>query len=258
MPTSLGSVLQVFKLGTFLGWQDVKQAYRRSALGPFWITASMAAQAAAMGLVFSIVFRTPLEEYLPYLTTSIIFFGLISSSINEGCLAFINAEGIIKQLDVGKMVHVLRAVAKNLFTFAHNLVIVPLVFLVVGRGFGLEVLLFVPALALVTVNIAWMTAILGTVSARYRDMPQTITALMTIIYFITPVMWQPNLVPQGTAHLLLGLNPFYHLLQIVRLPVLSQLPTFENWFVCLTMAVCGWAMAIYVLRKYGKRIAYWV
>lgn len=249
---------KTLSLSVMLAWQDVKQAYRRSAIGPFWITASMAVQIAAMGVVFGMIFKTPLYEYLPFLASSIILFGLISSIVTEGCMAFISAEAMIKQIKISMFVHVFRVVLKNLFNFAHNLVLIPLVFLVMWHPIGWQVLLFIPGLILVLLNVAWIVLILGMVSSRFRDLPQVISALMTIIYFVTPVMWQPSLIPGGTAHLLLGLNPFYHLLQLLRLPFLSSLPTFENWFVCVAMAAGGWVLAFFVLRRFGNQIAYWV
>jgi len=245
-------------LAKMLAWEDVKQAYRRSAIGPFWITASMAVQVAAMGVVFGIIFKTPLYDYLPFLASSIILWSLIGSTINDGCMAFINAEGMIKQLDLPFYVHTVRVVIKNAITLGHNIVIIPLVFLVVGHPIGWQLVLLIPGFLVVVANLSWMVVVLGMVSARYRDVPQTVSAAMTIIYFITPVMWQPTLVPSAQAHWLLGLNPFYHLLQLLRLPFLSGIPTVENWVLSLGFAVVGWLVTLLAVRKFGKQIAYWV
>jgi lipopolysaccharide transport system permease protein len=249
---------KTLSLSLMLSWQDVKQAYRRSAIGPFWITASMAVQIAAMGVVFGIIFKTPLYDYLPFLASSIILFGMISSIVTEGCMAFISSEAMIKQLNVSMFVHVFRVVLKNVINSAHNLVLIPLVFLVMWHPIGWQVVLFIPGLLLVLLNLTWIVVVLGTVSSRFRDLPQVVAAFMTIAYFVTPVMWQPKLVPGDIAHLLLGLNPFYHLLQLLRLPFLSTMPTLENWLVASVMAFVGWALALQVLKRFGKKIAYWV
>jgi lipopolysaccharide transport system permease protein len=95
-------------------------------------------------------------------------------------------------------------------------------------------------------------------SARFRDIPQVVTSVMTILYFVSPVLWQPSLIPAGAAHLLLGLNPKYHLLQIVRLSLLGQIPTLENWALCFAFAVVGWAGVYLAMRKFKTQIAYWV
>jgi ABC-type polysaccharide/polyol phosphate export permease len=245
-------------LGLLLGWQDVKQAYRRSSLGPFWITAGMGVQVGAMGLVFGLIFRQPLSEYLPFLATSIVLWGLISSVITDGCNSFITAESIIKQRQVPIYVFILRTVWKQITIFAHNLVIVPFVFLIVLQGFSWPLLLFVPGLVLAIANLTWMAYLLAIVSARYRDVPQVVTSAMTILYFVSPVIWKPEVIPADVAHLLLGLNPLYHILQIVRLPILGGLPTLENWLLSLAFAAVGGCSAYLASKKFKNKIAYWV
>lgn len=245
-------------LALFLGWQDVRQAYRRSALGPFWITAAMLVQIASMGLVFGIIFKSPMNEYLPFLATSIISWGFLSSVIVDGCMSFINAESVIKQLPLPLFVHVLRIVAKQFITFGHNFIILPVVFIIFSHKVGWELTLFLPGLVLATLNIGCIAFLAAILSARFRDIPQVVSATMTIIYFISPVMWQPSLIPAGTAHLLLGLNPFYHLLQIVRLPLLGKVPTIENWTISAAAALVGILVVAKVMNKYRKKIAYWV
>jgi lipopolysaccharide transport system permease protein len=90
-------------------------------------------------------------------------------------------------------------------------------------------------------------------------MPPIVNSLITIAFYVTPVMWFPSLIGDNQlAHLLLGLNPFYHLLQIVRLPVLGELPTIENWGLSLLFAGLGWAAALAIFKKFRTQIAYWV
>lgn len=249
---------KIWDLAAMLAWQDIRQAYRRSAIGPFWITASMAVQIGAMGIVFGIIFRIPLQEYLPFLAAGIILWTLISGSVSEACMTFINSESMIKQLDLSVFIYVMRVVLRNLFNLAHNFVVIPLTFLAVWHPIGWQVLLFIPGLIIVVANLGWMTVVLGMISARYRDIPQIVQAIMTIVYFITPVMWQPQAVGAENAHWLLGLNPFYHLLQLLRLPFLSGFPTIENWALSAAFAGAGWLVALLTLKKFGKQIAYWV
>ncbi len=218
----------------------------------------MAVQIAAMGLVFAVIFKTPMQEYLPFLATSIIMWGYLSGVINDGCLSFISSEAIIKQLRIPLFVHIARTVWKQVTTLAHNLVIIPFVFFVVWHEVNWAALVFIPGLILLTINLTWIAFLLAMLSARFRDIPQVVSSVMTILYFVSPVMWQPSLIPAGVAHLLLGLNPMYHLLQIVRLPLLGQLPTLENWSLSVSFAVVGWSGVYFFMRKFKTQIAYWV
>ncbi|CKM79454.1 O-antigen/lipopolysaccharide transport integral membrane protein ABC transporter RfbD [Mycobacterium tuberculosis] len=86
------------ELWLHLGWQDIKQRYRRSVLGPFWITIATGTTAVAMGGLYSKLFRLELSEHLPYVTLGLIVWNLINAAILDGAEVFVANEGLIKQL----------------------------------------------------------------------------------------------------------------------------------------------------------------
>jgi hypothetical protein len=120
-------------LASTLSRQDVAQRYHRSRVGPFWLTINMGVLIAALGFVFGALFRAQLDEFLTFICVSMIFWGFISACLNEGCTSFIAAEGIIVQVRIPLFTHVLRSHHRNAIILAHNLLILPLVFLLVGR-----------------------------------------------------------------------------------------------------------------------------
>jgi ABC-type polysaccharide/polyol phosphate export permease len=81
---------------------------------------------------------------------------------------------------------------------------------------------------------------------------------LQVVFYLTPIMWAPNLLPKSASLYLLDFNPMYHLFEIVRAPLLGQTPTMANWVVCLGMAVVGWGGAILLYGRYRFRIAYWL
>ncbi len=247
------------KLWAMLGWQDIRQSYRRSALGPFWLTIGMAVQITTMGIVFGLIFKATLPEYLPFLATSIIFWGFISSVVNEGTLTFISSEAMMKQLDLHHFQYVMRTLWRNVVSLGHNILILPFVLTIFWTFPGWTLMALVPGLITLCLNLTWIIWLIGMMSARFRDMPPIVSSVMTIAFYVTPVMWYPKLIEDNSvAHMLLGLNPFYHWLQIVRLPILGQWPTFENWSLALLSAGLGWFVTLIAYRKYRKMIAYWI
>jgi lipopolysaccharide transport system permease protein len=219
----------------------------------------MALQIATITLVFGMLFKNPLQDYLPFVATSIIFWGFISNSLNEGCLSFIVGEGIIKQLNLPVLMHTFRTVWKNILAMAHNLAILPLAFLVVQKPLTWSIFWILPGLILLIINVTWMMVILAFLSTRYRDVQPIVASILMILVNVTPVFWYPKTIGNADlAHLLIGLNPFYHLLQVIRLPLLGSLPTLENWLVCVGLGLLGSAAALIVVRKFGRKIAYWV
>lgn len=247
-----------YSLVGMLGWQDVRQRYRRSALGPFWLTITMGVMIGTICIVFGQIFNSPMAEFLPFLTVGMILWAFISSVITEGCLSFIAAEGIIKQLPIPLFVHILRVIWRNLVILAHNLVIFPLVLLTMSTPLGWLAFISIPGLLVVTINLAWMALLFGVICARYRDLPQIIASLLQILFYLTPIMWMPNLLPQRAGLYLLDLNPAYHLLELVRGPLLGVMPSLLNWEVSLGMALTGWIITLLVYGRYKRRIAYWL
>lgn len=239
-----------------LGWQDVRARYRRSALGPFWITLSMGVMIGTIGLVFGQIFQSPMQEFLPFLTIGMVLWTFIAAVITEGATGFISAEGIIKQLPIPLFVHIMRMIWRNLLILLHNLVIFPLVLLAVGKPIGWIALLSIPGLALNILNLGWIVLLLAIICARYRDLPQMVASVLQVVFYVTPVMWIPSLLRNRMY--LLDLNPAYHLLEITRGPLLGNVPSATNWLVAGGMAVAGWVVALLVFGRYRRRIAYWL
>lgn len=255
--TQIGKSL--FRIGLALGWQDIRQSYRRSALGQLWITIGMAVTIATIGFVFGIIFGTPLHTFLPYLTSGIILWGLLSGILNEGAQSFIAAERMIKQIPLPKLTYLIRVVWRNLLTSCHNIIIFPIVLLAVNTSVNWKILLFPLGLAVAVMSISGLSLILAIVSTRYRDVPPIVNSVVTISFYVTPVIWMSDSLGNNQlAHLLLGLNPFYHLLQIARLPLLGELPTAENWGLALLSVGVFWSLGLVMYRKFENRITYWV
>ena len=141
------------RIAKMLAVQDLSLSYRRSTLGPFWLTISSAVQIATIGVVFSTIFQADVAVYVPYLATSLILFTFITSSLTESNLAFISSDGIIRQVKFPPSMYVGRTLLKSLLIFAHNLVILPVTFLVLGRGFELVMLWAIPGLLVVVANL---------------------------------------------------------------------------------------------------------
>ena len=249
----------VFRIGFTLGWQDIKQSYRRSALGQIWITIGMAVMIAALGFVFGLIFGAPMEVFLPYLASGIIMWGLLSGIINDGTQAFIQAEGMIKQIPLSKLTHLVRVVWRNVLTTAHNIVIFPLVLLAVGAPISWTLILWPFGVFIAILGVSGLALFLAILATRFRDLPPIVSSLVTIGFYVSPVIWMPSsLGDKDLAHLVLGLNPFYHLLQISRLPLLGQVPTWQNWVIALVVAIVLWTVALATYNKLKNRIAYWV
>ena len=249
---------QKLYLALMLGWQDIRQRYRRSKLGPFWLTISMGVMIGMIGIVFGQVLSTPMQEYFPFLATGIILWTCFSTAVMEGSTSFIDAQGMIRQLDLPLSLYPIRVLWRNVVICAHNVIILPLVFIVVGRGITWDILWLIPGFVVFLWNMLWVSLLLGTFCTRFRDMPQIVSSLIQVFFYVTPIIWMPNVLNPRSASMLVEPNPIYHILQIVRSPILGQAPTTQNWLVSLGVALLGSLFALWFFGKYKKRISYWL
>ncbi|WP_247890206.1 ABC transporter permease [Azospirillum brasilense] len=246
-----------WRLWSKLGWHDIRKRYRRSVLGPFWLTLSMAVMVASLGLIYGTLFRLDLESYLPFLAIGLATWTLVASFLNEGCTSFIELEPLIKNVRIPMSLHILRALWRNLIIYAHNIVIFAVVAVVFGIWPGVGgILLAFAGLGLLLVNAGWIMLLCGMVCTRFRDVPPIVASVIQLLFFVTPVMWKPELL--GERRYLMALNPLYHLIETIRAPLLGQFPGWENWAVGLLFATAGWALTFALFARFRKRIAYWL
>ncbi len=114
---------RAWRVWTILGWDDIRQRYRRSILGPFWITLSMGVFILLLGVIYGRLFHMDLPTYLPYLSLGFIVWGFMSAVANDSCVAFHESGRIIKQIKLPFAIYIFRAVYRNFIVFLHTIII---------------------------------------------------------------------------------------------------------------------------------------
>lgn len=245
-----------WRIWWMLAANDVSRRYKRSRVGQLWLTLSMASMIMGMGLVYSTIFQQDIKVYLPYLATGIILWNFMAGCINEGATAFIEGDAMVRQSDLAKFSYILRVIVRNVLVFAHNLIILPIVFVVFGVDVGWTLILFVPGLILVTLNLAWVAYFLAIVSARFRDIPQIVQSIVQIAFFLSPVMFRAHqLAPD---HPVILLNPFASLLAVFRDPLIGQVPPLWDYAAVGGMLIVGWMATLALASRYSRRVVYWL
>jgi ABC-2 type transport system permease protein len=246
-----------------LGWQDIKQGYRRSVIGPFWITISLGIQALGMGVLYAALLGQQLHDFLPYLAVGLIIWQFMAGCVNEGAEIFIRNEGLIKHLPAPLSVHVFRLVWRQLLFFGHNILVWLALIMIFPRPLGWSILLALPALGVIVLNGAWVAIVIGVIATRYRDVPPVAASIVTLMFFMTPIVWDYEQLKSragsiGERARLAELNPFLHFVEILRRPMIGESFEVRHWVVTLAITVVGWAAALLILRNYRARVSYWV
>jgi ABC-type polysaccharide/polyol phosphate export permease len=248
--------IRSWRLSQFLAWQDIKQRYRRSTLGPVWLTLSFGVQMLTMGVLSSFLFGSALEKSLPYVCAGMLLWFMIVQIINDGAMLFTSSARYITQMKCPLTVFLLQVVWRNLIVMGHNAaiyLIIAAVFVVVP---GPGILLLPFGLVLVFVCLSWIALVAAVVSARYRDVPIIIQNILNILFWFTPLMYFPEQL--GSKRFLADYNPFAHMLALVREPLLGGTPTTNDWLVVLALSAAGWAFTFAFFARFRARIVYWL
>lgn len=240
-----------------LAWYDIKQRYRRSILGPFWITISTAVLIGTLGFLWSTLFKTDVQTYLPYFATGNILWVFISSQINESTTGFSQFESILKQHRLPYPSYILRLLSRNFIIFLHNSLIIFIVVSFIGRGWSfvalwgiLGFLILISALFLISLSVS-------IVCIRYRDLAPIVQNIVTVGYFLSPIMWQAKSLPEQYQWII-HINPMSYFLNITRKPILGEVPSLMDWGVSFFILLMLFFVTYFFLKKTRNRIAYWL
>jgi ABC-type polysaccharide/polyol phosphate export permease len=240
-----------------LAWHDVVSRYRGSILGPLWITLSMGLMVLGIGFLYAALFHQPIETFMPFVAMGIVVFGVIAGVLTEGCQTFVNAAGMLSQTSLPMFTFVWRTVLRNLIYLGHHVVIIAAVLIWFDQWRTANPLLALVGVALLVANVSWASMLLGIASARFRDVPQIVGSVVQFAMFMTPVFWLPDARFEDN-HLVLAANPFFHLLEAVRAPLLGEPVGSLTYTVLVVMMLAGWAVTFSIFSVTRRRIVHYL
>lgn len=255
--SELKALVKQWSVWFILGNQDIKLRYRRSAIGPLWITLSMAVTVYTMGFLYGHLLKIKLDYYFPYLAAGVIGWSFISSLIIDCSNSFIESENYIKNQETYFMLFVMRLVFRNFIIFLHNLLVyVPIIFMY-RAVLSFNLLLIIPGILLIAINaITWGTLV-AIINTRFRDFAQIITSVIQVIFFATPIMWTPDMLP-AQLRWIVHYNPFNQFLGLLREPLLGQTFNVHGLTIVFVVTLIGLIASNFALKVNKHRIVFWL
>jgi lipopolysaccharide transport system permease protein len=240
----------------YMAVQDIRLRYRRSMIGPWWVTISTGVMVMMLGFLWSHIFGTDLENYLPFFAVGFVLWGWMSGQLLDAAGGFFQFSGMIRQVKLPFPIYTLRLNVRQCIVLLHNSIIIALVILFIGKGFSLVSLMAIPNLILIQLNLTLLSIVVTIFCTRYQDMTQVVNVGTQIVFFFTPILWQVETLKNRTY--LAEMNPVYHWIEMVRAPLLGHLPTISDYLWSFASLVILSILASYYLGRYRSRIAYWI
>jgi len=241
-----------------LGWLEVKRRYRRTTIGPFWNSITLAIYVLTVGTVGAAIWHQNIYDYLPFLVSGMIVWTLVASIITDSCNLFIAGQSLFRNIRLDYSVLAYAMVWRNFIVLLHNFAVYFLVVVVLKPSLlSFTALLAVPGLALVLMNGIWVSLLLGMLCLRFRDVPQLVSSIMQIAMLITPLFWPADTLTGIKRFVFVNLNPLYHVVDVVRAPLLGRVPEAISYGAMIAMTIGGWWLTYAMFKRFRKRIAYW-
>lgn len=252
----LVSAITARDLWLYLAWQDIKLRYRRSKIGPLWITLSMAIFCLSLGVVYSKLFKTEVSEYLPFLSIGFVFWGLMSGLLGESPNILVDNASYIKDIKINPLTILLRMATRHIITFAHNALIIVGIYLYFDIAPGFTAFLAIPGLILVVLNLVAISVLLSLFGSRFRDVAPITQSMIQLLFFVTPVTWFPRLISADSW--VTAANPMAYYLDLTRSPLLGHAPAPQSWGVASLTFILFATIAAWAYRAKASRIPFWV
>lgn len=246
-----------WRIWLLLGWQDIKWRYRRSYLGPLWITISMLITIYSMGFLYGHLFNMNLNKYLPHLACGLLAWTLIATLITDSSAAFMESSNYLKQIKLYYTAFIMRVLTRNIIIFMHNLIAVVTVIFYTHIAINFNMLLFIPGLLIImTAGLAFgmICALAGT---RFRDVNPIIASLIQVFFFLTPVIWSIDSLPLK-YHFITTWNPFAQYISLIRNPLMGHPPTLYAYIVTSSIALLGLLIMLLLLKRVRNKIIFWL
>jgi ABC-type polysaccharide/polyol phosphate export permease len=246
-----------FPIILWRAWVDLKARYRRSILGPYWLSIGTLTFVTGYSILAGLLFRRPLEEFLGYIACGVIIWQLISTSLAEGSKIFVSNANEIMSVRVNLLSLPVKLLLRGLITFAHSL---PIVLIVVyfTDNVNFNTLMVVPGIIILTMTLLPICAALGTIAARYRDFEQLIVMFNQFFFYMTPILWKAEMLGDGYGRWLAYGNPLFYELAIVRQPLMGQPVSAEIWLGALGFMVVSSLIGYSIYARLRQRIPFWI
>lgn len=236
--------------------RELRGRYKGSVLGFLWTFLNPLLQFAVYAVVFSTIMRfDSIPKYYVYLFVAFIPWFFLSAAIPQGATCIQSQSNLVEKIYFPRMVLPISTV----FTAFANMLLSELVVfaVLVFSGFGLSVYM----LALPVVWFIQLLLVLGIVlivsalTVYFRDLAHILDIAVMAWFYLTPVVYPPEAVPERLAFLL-NLNPMTGIVDSYRKILYYRCwPDFSTMLLALAVGLAAVAVGAVVFQRLQRGFA---
>lgn len=239
-----------------VGWEQVIARFRRTVLGPFWLSANLLAISFSLSFVFGGLLGQDTRANFPLIISGILSWSIIGALLGEAASVFIVSGGLMHTQKLPLTFHVFLMMHRAFINFLAQLIAFWVVLAILRLG-AIPTWQLIPGVALTLACGFFLSLIVAIPSTRFRDINQFVQFSVQVLFFLTPIFWSAaQMSPKRRA--VVELNPLAHLLEIIRQPLLGRVVAPEHWVWSLGFLGVLALVALVMMALYRRRIVFWL
>ncbi|WP_154223988.1 ABC transporter permease [Marinicella rhabdoformis] len=237
---------------------ELKARYQGAYLGAFWIVLALMIKVGALSLVYSMVLDKDFKTYVMFLALGVLTWNYISAILVTSGTLFKKASHFMLQMKLPHSIFVFQNTYREVISLVlYQLFAIPLVILI--NGFDVVSWVWLWALlgyVIIVINGFFVSMWLGWAGIRFPDVQPLMASVVMILFLVTPVLWPPP--EKYIDSLYFQLNPFYHLLELIRAPILHGQVPYESFAVAGVVLLINLLICLMVYRKVKDKLVLWM
>ena len=237
--------------------RDIVTRYKRSLLGIAWTMLNPLGTSIILVIVFSSVFGITIPGYPIYVLSGFLAWNFFSQTSNAAIVNLVWGGDLLRRIYIPRTIFAVSSIGTGLVNFL--LALIPLLIIVIALGFPLTpALLFLPVslifLALFSLGVGLL---LSSIAIYFTDVAEMYQIILMAWFYLSPVIYTDELVPEELLVFVKVFNPMYHLINLFRTPILSgQIPNFNEILISSGWAFVSLLIGWLIFTRRADEISY--
>ncbi|MDG4549637.1 MAG: ABC transporter permease [Candidatus Contendobacter sp.] len=224
----------------------LKNRYKRSVLGVFWMLLNPLLQTIVLSVAFGTMFKSSLPSYAVYLLAGLLAWNFITQTTQYAMSTMAYGGGLLKRIYIPRATYIIAAVGNGLVNLIVSIGALLVIVIFLHHKITWAWLFLPVSIMILTIFSLGLALLLSTASVFFTDTVDIYQVLIQALFFLTPIMYPPSILPSKLSQLLV-FNPFVVLIEIFRIPIhANRLPDFSLVVSAASLAlialVAGWVL----------------
>ena len=199
----------------------LKNRYKRSMLGIFWMLLNPLLQTIVLTIAFGTMFKSSLSHYAIYLLSGLLVWNFITQTTQYAMGTMAYGGGLLKKIYVPRATYIVAAVGNGMVNFFISIFSLIIIIIFLDHPLG-AAWFFIPiSILILTIFTFGFSLLLSTASVFFTDTLDIYQVLIQALFFLTPIMYPLSILSPELSQFL-AWNPFLILIEMFRTPIYAN------------------------------------